>query len=81
VAKQTPVDRAIRLAQGRCPIHGRVLTQASEWFRDESGLPSTLVECAVCHSALAIEHEPFGPATLLPAFQRLIAPQLIASSA
>jgi hypothetical protein len=72
--KQSPIDRAMRLAQGRCPIHGRVLTQASEWFCDDSGLPATLVECAVCRAALAIEHEPFGPASLLPAFEYLIAP-------
>jgi hypothetical protein len=77
MAKQSTSDRKIRLAEGRCPIHGRTLTQASEWFRDENGVSTTLVECSRCRAALAFEHEPFGPATLLPEFEHLIRPRPI----
>ena len=74
MAKQSPSDRLKRLAEGRCPIHGRLMTQASEWFTDdETGQPYTFVECAHCRAVLAYEHQAFGPAILLPAYQHLIA--------
>jgi hypothetical protein len=77
MAKQSISDRLKRLADGRCPIHGRHLTQASEWLVDEeTGQPYTFVECALCHAVIAYEHTAFGSATLLPEYNHLIAPAL-----
>jgi len=73
MAKQTIADRKKRLSQGRCPIHGHYLVQASEWQVDEeTGRLYTFVECPRCKDVMAIETKPFGPATLLPAFQHLL---------
>ncbi len=75
MAKQSIPDRLKRLQEGRCPIHGRQLTQASEWFTDEeTGEMYTFVECAQCRAVLAYEHKAFGPATLVPECQHLIQP-------
>jgi len=68
MAKQSVSDRTKRLAEGRCPVHGWPLTQASEWYVGRMGDAQTLVECPRCKAAIATESEPFGPATLLPDF-------------
>ena len=75
MAKQTITDRKQRLAEGRCPIHGRHLHQAAQeplWWRGKDGKPTTLVECCMCKQAIATENEPFGPAKLLPEFSHLL---------
>jgi hypothetical protein len=75
MAKQSIPDRLKRLQEGRCPIHGRLMTQASEWFSDdETGEQYTFVECAQCRAVLAFERSAFGPATLLPEYHHLVAP-------
>ena len=75
MAKQSSSDRLRRLSQGRCPIHGRLLSQASEWFTDEeTGEPYTFVECAQCRAVMAFERQAFGPAILLPEYHHLVSP-------
>ncbi len=78
MAKQTIDDRLARLQDGRCPIHGRAMTQVAPW-RIEKGRPVTIAACS-CGIA-AKEYEPFGPAELVLAFRHLISPARFARKA
>ncbi|HXM35617.1 MAG TPA: hypothetical protein VN920_10550 [Pyrinomonadaceae bacterium] len=69
-AKQSVADRLKRLEEGRCPIHGLVMTQVGN---TDDGRHLFIVACPRkdC-SVQATEAKPFGEATLLPAFSHLI---------
>ncbi len=77
MAKQTVADRLARLQKGRCPIHGRPLSQVAEW-RIEKGRPVTI---AACSCGIAAKQDGlFRPAMLLPQFTHLLEPQPVPGS-
>jgi hypothetical protein len=76
--KQSPIDRARRLEQGQCPIHGLRLRQVGDWHREEggmfAGMECVLVECPrqdcrVRAKAYSLQN---GPWELLPEWGYLL---------
>lgn len=70
--RQSLEDRAARLKEGRCPIHGIPMTQTG-WPRRENGAVYFLVGCG--RRGCGIEAKEFtsqGPWELMPEFQYLI---------
>jgi hypothetical protein len=69
MAKQSAEDRARRLENGCCPVHGITMLQVG---LTEDGLRyiagCTRKDCDI----RGITDEPFGPLTLLPKFEYLL---------
>ncbi len=71
--KQSQIERANRLKQGSCPIHGSFMNQIDSWYYPEHGEPYTIVGCSRrdC-DAKAIAYSIDGPWRLLPECTYLI---------
>lgn len=71
MARQSAQDRAERLAEGRCPIHGIDMPQID--ILGEGTMRRWLVECPRGDCEIkGTSHKPSGPVDLLPEFRNLI---------
>jgi len=58
-AKQSPADQAARLSDGRCPVHGRGLSQIEGWFTSsDDNRDFTIVGCS--REGCSVEAKAFG---------------------
>lgn len=71
MAKQSAQDRAERLAEGRCPVHGIDMPQIA--VIREGTMERCLVECPRGDCEIqGTSLQPSGPVELLPKFRSLI---------
>ena len=72
-AKQSAFDRAKRLSNRCCPVHGLGMSQASTALADDDGREYVLVDCPRRDCSILVKaYSPDGPFELLPEWAHLI---------